>query len=94
MARPEVTSHDIQVALDKFDELGRDRFLAEYGFREARSYFLVRDGREYDSKAIVGAAHRLRHGEVLAASEFSGGAATVKPLLEKLEFEVRVHRNP
>jgi hypothetical protein len=43
---------------EEFDSLGREEFLAKYGFGEARSYFLVRDGKAYDSKAVVGAAQR------------------------------------
>lgn len=94
MAQPNVTASDIQAAIQKFDALGRKPFLEEYGFREARAYFLIHDGREYDSKAIVGAAHALRHGERLDPGEFSGGEATVKLLLGELGFEVRVRRNP
>ena len=87
---PDVTASDITDALDEFDELGRTDFLAKYGFGEARRYFLRRDGVDYDSKAIVGAAHTRRHGVPLTAAEFSGGDATVKRLLEGLGFEVVV----
>jgi 5-methylcytosine-specific restriction protein A len=41
----------------EYDRLGPDRFLEKYGFGAARSYWLVVDGKTYDSKAIVGAAH-------------------------------------
>lgn len=41
------------------DELGREAFLKKYGFGEARSYVVVHEGREYDSKAAVaGVAQR------------------------------------
>lgn len=89
-----MTTADVEAAIREFDDLGRDRFLRKYGFGEARGYFLVWQGREYDSKAVVGAAHALRHGERLLASEFNGGDAKVKRLLEELGFEVRVQRNP
>lgn len=94
VTQPDVTITDIVGALDEFDAVGRDAFLAKYKFGEASAYFLVRDGHEYDSKAIVGAAHERRHGQPLLASEFSGGEATVKRLLEGLGFSVRVRRNP
>jgi 5-methylcytosine-specific restriction protein A len=80
---PDVTAADIFGALDEFDELGRAAFLTKYRFGEARSYFLRRNDRDYDSKAVVGAAHTRRHGEPLEAADFSGGEATVKRLLEQ-----------
>lgn len=82
----------ILAAVAEYDQLGQRAFLEKYGFHPARSYFLVIDGREYDSKAIVGAAHGYQFPQLgpLAAAQFSGGAATVQPLLEGLGFEVRV----
>jgi hypothetical protein len=79
-------------ALHEFDDLGRDRFLEKYGFSRSRSYFLVRDGKAYDSKAIAGAAHGYQHPQLgpLKAAEFSGGDATVRARLEALGFSVVV----
>ena len=82
----------------EFDQLGRDAFPAEYGFRKARGYFLVRGGNRYDSKGMVGVAHgydRPDDGR-LAAQAFTGGDATVAPHLVSLEFEVErpPPRNP
>lgn len=90
MALSDVTRLAVLAALDEFDSLGRDRFLSKYGFHPARSFFLVHDGKRYDSKAIVGAAHGKLSDVAapLASSEFSGGAATVAPLLRSLGFEV------
>jgi hypothetical protein len=51
---------------------------------KAREYLLVHDGRTYDTKAIVGAAHGfLEDHRPLKASEFSGGQATVGQLLRR-----------
>jgi hypothetical protein len=47
----------VESALDEFDQLERDAFLNEYGFGRARRYFVWRNGKYYDSKAIAGAAH-------------------------------------
>ncbi len=82
----------VSAAIAEFDTLGRDAFLKMYGFGPARSYFLVANGREYDSKAIVGAAHGYQFPNLgpLVCTEFSGGADTVAPLLRRLGFEVRV----
>jgi Protein NO VEIN, C-terminal/Domain of unknown function (DUF3427) len=79
-------------ALDEFDQIGRARFLAQYGFSKARSYFVVRDGRAYDSKAIAGAAHGYQHPNLgpLRPADFSGGDDTVRAQLAGLGFQVVV----
>ncbi|QJR35213.1 DUF3427 domain-containing protein [Gemmatimonas groenlandica] len=77
-------------AIAEFDSLGREAFLAKYGFGRAREFFLFYNGRFYDSKAIVGAAHGVSSvsGVPLAASDFSGGEQTVKKTLNTLGFTV------
>jgi hypothetical protein len=45
----------INDAVDEFDRIGRDSFLRKYGFGPSRAYFVRREGKRYDSKAIVGA---------------------------------------
>ena len=77
-------------AAREFDALGREAFLAQYGFGKAREYFLVLSGKRYDSKAIMGAAHGYQFPEKgpLRAADFSGGDATVKTKLEQLGFAV------
>jgi hypothetical protein len=45
-------------AIEESDSMGRPAFLAEYGFSEARRYFLVWRGQLYDSKRSWGVAHR------------------------------------
>lgn len=89
MALRELSRREILQAVAEYDRLGPDRFLEKYGFGAARSYWLVVDGKTYDSKAIVGAAHGFLLGqEPLAAADFSGGAATVGRLLSRLGFQV------
>ena len=77
-------------ALKEADQLGRERFLEKYGFGESRQYFLKYDGRLYDSKAIIGAAHGFQHPDLgpLTSHDFSGGERTVQRQLEKLGFVV------
>jgi len=80
----------ILAAVGECRRLGRDAFLAKYGFGAAREYFLVIDGERFDSKAIVGAAHGFefpRQG-ALRSTDFSGGAATVARKLDELGFKV------
>lgn len=90
MTLHDVTRAAVLAVISEFDEVGRDQFLAKYGFQPARSFFLLYDGKRYDSKAIVGAAHGSISpaSKPLLASEFSGGAATVAPLLRSLGFVV------
>ena len=77
-------------AIAEFDQLGRESFLAKYGFGPARSYFLVHNGKRYDSKAIAGVAvgKQFPASGALTHSDFSGGEATVQAKLESLGFHV------
>lgn len=78
----------VELAVAEYDSIGSRAFLAKYGFRRARGYVLVADGRRYDSKAIIGAAHGYQHGAPLNAEDFSGGLSTVVDQLQRLGFEV------
>lgn len=49
-------------AIAECDRLGRDKFLAEHGYAPAKEYILRHNGKEYDSKAIVGVAYGHQHG--------------------------------
>jgi hypothetical protein len=44
-------------AMREQDALGREAFLAKYGFKRATKFVVVHDGKEYDSKALLAAAH-------------------------------------
>ncbi|WP_321170701.1 hypothetical protein [Embleya scabrispora] len=85
----ELTRDAVLRALAECDRLGPEAFRETYGFGSARKYVLVHDGKEYDSKAIAGVAHRYCHGRALRADEFSGGKAAAAGWLLKLGFEVR-----
>jgi 5-methylcytosine-specific restriction protein A len=87
----DLTTAAVTIALDEFDELGREAFLKRYGFKPARAFFVVRDEVQYDSKAIAGAAHgHIAPGWLpMRASEFSGGDETVAPALKALGFNVQ-----
>jgi len=93
MALGDITSRQAVLdAVAECDRLGRSEFRAKYGFGRSKGYYLVIGDREYDSKAIVGAAHGFEFPSEgpLTWNHFSGGAARVQPLLERLGFEVRV----
>ncbi len=80
------------MAIAEFDCLKREAFLKKYGFGESKAFFLVHNGKEYDSKAIVGAAFGFQHPHsgALKFHEFGGGELTVKHKLEELGFDVIV----
>lgn len=87
----DLTSPDaVRSAMAEFDAIGREAFLTKYGFRPARSFFLIENGRRYDSKAIAGAAYGYQHPQrgPMAGRDFVGGDATVRPKLEGLGFRV------
>jgi len=92
LTRPEA----VHAAMDEYDALGADGFLSKYGYRPARSYFVLRDGRRYDSKAIAGVAVGKQDPSrgPLRPNEFSGGDATVRAKLEALGFAVESAEAP
>ena len=95
MSIKDITAEAVLEAIAEHDRLGQHRFREKYGFGAARTYVLVHEDREYDSKAIVGVAHGYLPGRsVLSPAEFSGGAETVKPVLERLGFVVREEPKP
>ena len=97
MALSDVTAEGVKRAMAAFARLGREAFLAQFGFGQARGYFLVHGGRRYDSKAVVGVAHGYARPDLgpLLPQDFSGGEATVASRLDSLGFEVaRPRRNP
>lgn len=91
MALADVTSPDaIRQAISEFRSLGQSAFLEKYGFGTSRGWLLVDDdGREYDAKAIAGAAHGYQYPETgpLHWQEFHGGEATARKLRD-LGFKV------
>ena len=74
MSLRDVTREAVLAAIVEYDRLGQDEFLARYGFAQARAYLLVHDGKAYDSKAIVGAAHGFLPGSGRWPQVSSAGA--------------------
>jgi hypothetical protein len=83
-----VTRIHVLSAIREYDELGAEAFLSTYGFGPAREYRLKHRGRLYDSKAILGVAHRYATGTLAGSEEFSGGQEGAAKVLKNLEFEV------
>ncbi|MGW6275262.1 HNH endonuclease [Streptomyces sp. NPDC055060] len=95
MALSDIGEREVLRAVEEFDRRGRSTFLHDFGFKPSRAYFLVVDGRHYDSKAVLGAAHGYLEGQrPLAASEFSGGRDHAAKLLGALGFQVVAQEAP
>ena len=84
----------VQLAIAEFDRVGTHSFLTKYGFKRSRTFFLVVGDREYDSKAIAGAAHGYQFPNLgpLRPSDFSGGEATVARKLRSLGLKTKEAR--
>jgi hypothetical protein len=93
MGLAKVTKEGVEKAIAEFDEIGREAFLEKYGFGKAKSYFLLRENKRYDSKAIVGVAHGHSGEDLdpLTNHDFSGGESTVVPCLQNLGFTVETN---
>ncbi len=73
------------------DELGRGPFLERYGFGHANTYLVRNQGRFYDPKAVLGAAHGYTDvGTPLGPNEFDATEAVTR--LRTLAFEVVTFR--
>lgn len=91
VALTDITSAEVLRAIEECDHLGRDAFLHHYGFGAARRYVLLHEGRQYDSKAIVGVAHAFLPGrQPLTSTELSGGQhqGSAAWLLRQLGFHI------
>jgi hypothetical protein len=90
MALSDVTKEAVLKAVEEFRVLGQDTFLEKHGFGKSTRYLLRIDGEDFDSKAIVGAAHGYALPELgpLANSDFSGGKDAAAGVLERLGFQI------
>jgi len=78
----------VEWAMSEFDRLGREEFLHQYGYGEAKEYFVVVEDRRYDSKAIFGAAYQRQHGAAVAHDEINGGKNAAVGRLAELGFDI------
>jgi hypothetical protein len=88
----QVTHADVVRAIQKYDQLGSERFFSEHGFGPTTTYDLVWDERRYPPKAILGAAYEYATGERLASSDFEGGKTGAVKVLGKLGFTIQARR--
>lgn len=88
MAPSEITREGILSAIEEHDRLGVEAFRDTYGYQAAVTYLLAHEGREYDSKAIAGVAHRYDFGTALKHSQLSGGLKGAVAWLRREGFTV------
>lgn len=94
MRKGAISREDVLKAVAEYDELGRERFLSEYGYKPATGYLLVHEDRMYDSKAIAGVAHKFGQGRALRPDELIGGRSHAARWLARLGFVIRSSRSP
>ncbi len=83
-----VTRQHVLQAIAEYDSRGGEEFLEAYGFAPSRGYTLIHEGRDYDSKAILGVAHRFATGRLATSEEFHDGMHGAVAILRKRGFEV------
>ena len=81
-----VRPEHVLLALEEFDRIGAEEFLARYGFDAAGEHELVHESRSYDSLAVLGVAHLRASGELASSEDLSGGAAGAAAVLRDLGF--------
>ncbi len=64
-------------AIREFDNLGRAKFLRQYGFGRSSKFYLLHQQKLYDTKSLVGASYFHATGTRLTNRQFSGGTQTV-----------------
>ncbi|MFI9391958.1 hypothetical protein ACIG53_13870 [Streptomyces bauhiniae] len=94
MEKGAISRDDILKTLREYDELGAEAFLGLYGFKPARKFLILHEGKEYDSKAVAGVAHKHSQGRPLAWDELSGGIGHAVDWLKREGFHVGVSRSP
>jgi hypothetical protein len=80
MAFEDITDPEaVRRAIEEFEALGQARFLKRYNFGASRGWMLRDGDREYDAKAILGAAHGYQHPALgpLPYDQFHGGVPRV-----------------
>lgn len=90
MALGEITRRGVDLAIAQFDDLGREAFLAKHEFDPSRHYFVVHEGRRYDSKAIAAAARSIENPdeEPRRPKDLNGGAKAAARRLENLGVQI------
>jgi hypothetical protein len=83
-----VTQQHILQAIAEYDARGGQEFLAVYGFAASDDRPLVHEGRSYDSRAVLGVAHRFATGRLATPEEVESGFDGAVSILRRRGFTV------
>jgi len=84
MALRDITRDYVLKAIDECDRLGQKQFREKYRRRKAKRYVLRYEGKDYDSKAILSAAHELQFPFKPPLRAIGSGLHGGKPVISKL----------
>ncbi|WP_406266432.1 HNH endonuclease [Actinacidiphila glaucinigra] len=96
MDKGAISRDDILKTIAEYEHMGAEAFLDTYEYGKATKYVILHAGKEYDSKAIAGVAHKHQHERPLANDELSGGVGRGQAVewLKREGFTIGVTRNP
>ncbi len=83
-----VTRQHVLQAIAEYDDRGAEAFLGVYGYERTAPDSFEHEGRSYDSRAVLGVAHRYATGRVASPAETQGGRLDPALILRKHGFEV------
>lgn len=83
-----VTRQHVLQAIAEYDTRGEEEFLDVYGFEAAPAYTLTHEGHGYDSRALLGVAHRFATGRLATPDDFNGDLPGALAILRRRGFEV------
>jgi hypothetical protein len=83
-----VRQQHVLQALAEYDARGREEFLDVYGFAPSDDYPVVHMGRNYDSRAVLGVAHRFATGRLATPEEVESGFDGAVTILRRRGFTV------
>lgn len=76
----QIDARALTVAIDEFDELGRSKFLRQYGFGRSSKFYLLHGQKLYDTKPLISASYFHATRARLPNKRFSGGPQTVSAI--------------
>lgn len=83
-----IESSHVLAAIADYDRRGRADFLRHYHFGEARTVFLLHNGRHYEAKAIVGVANGYATGTFITGGDPDYKAGQARGVLRRLRMTV------
>lgn len=83
-----VTRQHVLQAIAEYDDRGAEAFLGVYGYERTLLDSFEHEGRSYDSRAVLGVAHRYATGRIASPAETQGARLDPALILRKHGFEV------